>query len=279
MCKIITRMISRVLYISTLVLTLLILGVSSTVTENKGASFGYMGTHGPGEWGRLSPEYSECAKGKLQSPLNIMKTKVVRSKIFKPLTRNYVPANATLCNNQFNIGVKYEGDAGSMEVNGKTYSLKQMHWHSPSEHRLNGVRYPVELHLVHQAEDLSLSVVAILFNYSTPDPLLLKIKEKMEELSKEVCAGNEEAHVPLGILDLKLLKKNTRKYYRYVGSLTTPPCYENVLWTVLGKVRSISHEQVAAIKAPLKSDCKNNARPCQPLNGRMVELYEDLSRN
>uniref|UniRef100_A0A803QJQ7 Carbonic anhydrase n=1 Tax=Cannabis sativa TaxID=3483 RepID=A0A803QJQ7_CANSA len=271
-------MISRVVYTSTLVVTLLILGASSSpiITENKGAGFGYMGNHGPREWGKLSPEYSECAKGKLQSPLNILKNQVVRSKVFKPLIRNYVPVNATLLNNQFNVGIKYEGDAGSMEVNGKNYSLKQMHWHSPSEHRLNGVRYPVELHLVHQAEDHSLSVIAILFNYSTPDPLLLKIKEKMKELSKEVFAGDEEAHVPLGTLDLKLLKKNTRKYYRYVGSLTTPPCYENVTWTVLGKVRSISHEQVAAIKAPLKSDCKNNARPCQPLNGRTVELYEDL---
>uniref|UniRef100_A0A803QJQ8 Alpha-carbonic anhydrase domain-containing protein n=1 Tax=Cannabis sativa TaxID=3483 RepID=A0A803QJQ8_CANSA len=135
-------MISRVVYTSTLVVTLLILGASSSpiITENKGAGFGYMGNHGPREWGKLSPEYSECAKGKLQSPLNILKNQVVRSKVFKPLIRNYVPVNATLLNNQFNVGIKYEGDAGSMEVNGKNYSLKQMHWHSPSEHRLNGVR-------------------------------------------------------------------------------------------------------------------------------------------
>lgn len=64
----------------------------------------------------------------------------------------------------------------------------------------------------------------------------LQIKDKLDALAKEVCAGNEEARIPVGVLDNKLLRKNTRKYYRYVGSFTSPPCTENVIWNILGKV-------------------------------------------
>ena len=66
-----------------------------------------------------------------------------------------------------------------------------------------------------------------------------QIKDKMDELAKEVCEGHEEAHIPLGILDLKQVRKHTRKYYRYVGSLTTPPCSEKIIWNILGKVITI----------------------------------------
>jgi carbonic anhydrase len=67
----------------------------------------------------------------------------------------------------------------------------------------------------------------------------LQITNKLGDLAKDACAGNEEAQIPIGALDNKLLRKNTRKYYRYIGSITSPPCTENVIWNVLGKVRYI----------------------------------------
>ncbi|PON83082.1 Carbonic anhydrase, alpha-class [Trema orientale] len=173
-------MISRVFF-STLVLTLFIFGASSS--EHDGPAFTYSGTTGPGQWGSLSPSYSTCSAGKRQSPVNIEKDNVVHNKKFKPLTRNYLPANSTLVNNGFNIGVHFEENAGVLDVDGKNYTLKQMHWHTPSEHRLDGVQFPAELHLVHKAEDDSLSVVAVLFNYSDrQDPLLSKAMRRLMSL-------------------------------------------------------------------------------------------------
>lgn len=260
-----------------LVLSLLIAGASTFKLDHNAPLFTYSGSTGPAKWGRLSPDYYKCSSGKVQSPVNIKKDEVVRNKKLKPLTRDYRPANATLINNGFNIGIHFEESAGVLDVDGKSYTLKQMHWHSPSEHRINGVQYPAELHLVHRSDDGNLSVVAILFKYSDhPDPLLSKVKVKVHELAKDVWAGDEEAHIPLGTLNLKQLRKRTRKYYRYIGSLTTPPCSETVIWNILGKVRCISKEQVEAIKAPLHSPYKNNSRPCQLLNGRKIELYDEL---
>ncbi|GMY25238.1 alpha carbonic anhydrase 1, chloroplastic [Fagus crenata] len=244
--------------------------------ELNSISFGYSGTNGPEKWGSLSPLFNECSSGKTQSPVDILMDKVVRNKNLKPLSTDYSPANSTLVNNGFNVGMRYEGDVGVLIADGKNFSLKQVHWHSPSEHRINGEQYPTELHMVHQAADGSFSVVSILYKYGDPDPLLTKIKDQLSELAKEVRAGNEEAHIPVKALETRHMKRQSRKYYRYVGSLTTPPCTENVLWNILGKVRSISKEQVEALQAPLYSTCKKNARPAQPLNGRQIELYDEF---
>ncbi|GKV38926.1 hypothetical protein SLEP1_g46779 [Rubroshorea leprosula] len=151
-----------------------------------------------------------------------------------------------------------------------------MHWHSPSEHQINGVQYAAELHLVHLASDKSISVVAILYQYGDPDPFLTKIMKALEELAKEKFSPEEVSVIKLGSMDLKQLKRKTHRYYRYIGSLTTPPCTENVTWNILGKVRTISKEQLAALQAPLSSEFKHNARPVQPLNGRQIQLYDEL---
>jgi len=263
---------------SVLAITLLLVGTSADdlVEELNSISFGYTGVHGPEKWGSLSPLFSACSNGKRQSPVNIVKNKVVRNKNLKPLTRDYSTANATLVNNGFNIGLLFEENVGVLVADGKNFSLKQMHWHSPSEHRINGEQFPTELHMVHKAADGSFAVVSILYQYGDADPLLSKIKNELNELAKEVCAKNEESHIPVKALDTKHMEKKTRKYYRYIGSLTTPPCTENVTWSILGKVRSISKEQVELLQAPLDSTCKKNSRPLQELNGRQIELFAEL---
>ncbi|KAK9921271.1 hypothetical protein M0R45_029789 [Rubus argutus] len=263
---------------SILVVALLLVGSSACIVEElKSLGFTYSGVTGPQKWASLSPHFSAC-NGKRQSPLNLAKDNVIRNRNFKPLIRNYIVLNATLYNNGFNIGVHFDGQvAGTLVIDGKNYTLKQMHWHSPSEHRINGVQYPAELHLVHLAPDNSISVVAILFRYGKDDAFLSKIKDKLTELAEEVCRRDEDAHVPLGTTDMKEFDKRTRKYWRYVGSLSSPPCTENVIWNILGKVRYISKAQIDAIKAPLGADYKNNSRPLQPLNGRKIELFNELS--
>ncbi|GMN34835.1 hypothetical protein TIFTF001_044948 [Ficus carica] len=201
--------------------------------------FTYSGSSGPPFWGSLCEEYNTCSSGEVQSPVNIYKDDVVSNTSLKPLTRYYNPtANATLVNNCYHVGIHYEEDAGVLNVDGKNYTLKKMHWHSPSEHQIDGVPYPAELHLVHKSNDGNLSVVAILYKYTDDnesDPLLSQIKDQVDALPHVEC-GNPEAQISLGNLDLTELRNQTTKYYRYAGSLTTPPCSEKIIWTILGKV-------------------------------------------
>ncbi|XP_068661183.1 alpha carbonic anhydrase 1, chloroplastic-like [Aristolochia californica] len=235
-------------------------------------SFTYSGMTGPSNWGKLSPGFAVCSSGKHQSPIDIRKEDTSATK--QCLIRDYQDANATLINNGFNIGVKMESHAGALTLDGKNYTLQQVHWHSPAEHTINGVRHPAELHLVHLSDDGEISVVSILYKFGKADPFLNQMMGQLAELNKEVCQGDEEAHIPLGILKNKQLEKETRKYYRYVGSLTVPPCRENVTWSILGKVRDMSLAQLNALRAPLGVGYTKNARPLQDLNGRKVELHQ-----
>ncbi|KAK3226861.1 hypothetical protein Dsin_006723 [Dipteronia sinensis] len=237
--------------------------------------FSYSGATGPSNWGTLKPEYALCSSGLKQSPVNIIqKYTVLNQKL--TLSKQYVAvANATLMNSVIHIDLTYDGDIGGMVINGKKYTFKEMHWHSPSEHLIDGQRFAAELHLVHYAEDGSAAVNAILYRFGhSPwevDPFLAKLEDALEKLSE-----TNETKVDVGMLNTEPLTQNYRKYYRYVGSFTTPACKEGVIWTILGNVKIISKKQVAALKAPLTPEYKDNARPEQPLNGRKIELYHEL---
>ncbi|KAM3341426.1 alpha carbonic anhydrase 1, chloroplastic isoform X1 [Capsicum galapagoense] len=241
--------------------------------DSVGAKFGYTGPVGPNSWGNLSPTYSTCSNGKSQSPINIISDNCVINKNLKPLIMQYNHSEvATLVDNGFNVGIKYGDNAGRLIVGGKTYNFKQMHWHSPSEHTIDETRYAAELHLVHFSEDNKTAVLAILFHLGHPDPIMTKLHNKMNELARDV-ATQKERQVQLSI-DTHEIRKHSHKYYTYTGSLTTPPCSEIVTWYILGKVRSISKEQVEALKVLLDPTCKSNARPTQPINGRQIQIYE-----
>ncbi|KAI7732551.1 hypothetical protein M8C21_024157 [Ambrosia artemisiifolia] len=250
---------------------------ANLVNGEDGPQFTYVGPYGPRKWGSLSPTYSACSRGKFQSPVNIVKSKCVHGRHLKPLDIEYnLVVNATLVDNLFNVGIKYDENAGMLRMYDKNYSLIQMHWHSPSEHHLNGHQYAAELHLVHKAKDGEISVIAIFYRYGHPDPLLSKIQTKLAELNKEFHNSSQaQPQIVIGTLTTKEIRKHTRKYYRYVGSFSTPPCTEGIIWNILGKVRSISRAQVEALEAPLIVGCKHNSRPVQPLHGRHIELYDE----
>ncbi|XAR69750.1 Carbonate dehydratase [Bertholletia excelsa] len=106
----------------------------------------------------------------------------------------------------------------------------------------------------------------------------MQIQGNLAQLAREKRAPRYgDIQIPVGTFDARKLRRRLRHYYRYVGSLTTPPCSEKVIWHVSGEVRSISKEQVEILRAPLQSTCKSNCRPVQPLNGRRVELFDSQS--
>lgn len=253
----------------------------ATIDEEVGTiDFGYSGENGPSDWGRVKPAYSACS-GKNQSPINIIYKKTVLNQKMQLHSQEYNEVvNATLINWGHIIALHYDGHVGWMEINGTKYTFKQMHWHTPSEHLINGRRYAAELHLVHEAEDRSAAVIAILYRYGNSsaefDPFLTKLGQAFKKLSKEKSDKEHVTQVNVGMFSTKPLTQNSRIYFRYAGSFTTPPCTENVIWTVLGRVRFISKKQVEALKAPLMPGYKDNARPKQPLNGRKIEVHDEI---
>ncbi|KAK7278669.1 hypothetical protein RJT34_23704 [Clitoria ternatea] len=238
-------------------------------------NFSYTGPNGPEKWGSLSPSFAACSNGKAQSPVDLTKTDIFLNNQLRPLDRQYQPTNATLVNNKFNIGVHFEGKVGDINIDGKIYSLRQLHWHSPAEHRANGHMHEAELHLVHLTQDNSnIAVVAVLYKLGDPDPIISQIEDKLVEMDKEVGAGRNDTQIAIGTYDVEEINRiSTHRYYRYVGSLTTPPCKEGVTWNILGKVRTLSKKQLELLKAPLGPDFKHNARPLQQLNGRKISMY------
>ncbi|KAG6480263.1 hypothetical protein ZIOFF_063743 [Zingiber officinale] len=238
--------------------------------------YGYNGGNGVDKWGSLSSDFSLCSQGKQQSPINISKKTTVYDPNLKQTARNYVLTNATLINNGINILMKYDHGAGNLILDGKNYTMTRMVWHSPSEHTIDGQSFPAELQLIHESDDNHIAVVAILYQFGSHDAFLLQIQDELKQLAQDKCTGDQEARVPVGIVQTRALARRSRKYFRYNGSLTAPPCTEGVTWIILGKVREMTKEQASSLQAPLSADYKNNARPVQPLNERTVQLYDEL---
>lgn len=220
---------------------------------------------GPREWGKINPHWRVCGIGKLQSPIDLLNQRVQVLPALGKLKRDYKPAPAVVKNRGHDICVWWRGDAGKMHINGTIYKLLQCHWHTPSEHTINGSSYEMELHLVHLSSDGKLAVTGIVYEYGRPDPFLSKLLHHIKSL------GKEEKEV--GIVNPGDIKFGSRKYYRYIGSLTVPPCTEGVIWTIGNKVRTVSREQVRALKEEVHDGYEKNARPTNELNGRPIWFY------
>ncbi|KAG1334682.1 alpha carbonic anhydrase 7 [Cocos nucifera] len=217
---------------------------SQEVEDEKDFSYESGSETGPEHWGELHKEWSACGKGKFQSPIDLFDERVQVLHQLGQLRGSYRPANAVMKNRGHDIEIKWKNQTGGIWINGTKYDLKQLHWHSPSEHTINGHRYSLELHMVHQTTDNKTAVVGILYKIGRPDPFLAKMEEYIKKM--EDMAESEEEK--LGMVDPRDVKKGSRKYYRYMGSLTTPPCTEGVAWTIIRKVRTVTKHQVNLLR-------------------------------
>ncbi|KAH1090536.1 hypothetical protein J1N35_017793 [Gossypium stocksii] len=231
-------------------------------SESEDHEFNYdEGTgRGPSRWGTLKPQWRTCSDGRKQSPIDIG-TVQVNSELGE-LQRNYRSAQAILKNRTEDVAVVWSGDAGSITINGTTYRVVNCHWHSPSEHTINGTRFPLEIHIVHRSPQNKTAVVGILYRYGMPDFFILSISPSILSLRME--------DQNLGFINPERIGFPGSSYYRYNGSLTTPPCSENVIWTVFRQPMTVTRFQVQALKAVLPPQNRNNSRPTQPLNDRTV---------
>ncbi|KAJ7551665.1 hypothetical protein O6H91_06G023900 [Diphasiastrum complanatum] len=221
------------------------------------------GSTGPSHWAELSPNYSLCSSGKAQSPVSIESFNLKVDESLPPLdltydnSENYV--NATVLNDGHTVKIIREG--GSLVFKGVNYSLIEFHLHTPSEHTVDGKSYPMEMHLTHMSDSGGIAIVGAFFELSADDnsklnqyfPLFphLKVGQPVHDITSKIIAT----------------PKDMFTYYVYEGSLSKPPCTENVLYTIIKEVYFLSPRQVKWLQEAVNG---HNNRPIQPLNGRTI---------
>jgi carbonic anhydrase len=219
-------------------------------------AWSYEGASGPAKWGDLKSEYTVCRTGKHQSPIDIRNAKAAD---LPAIEFSYAPSPYRIVDNGHTVQVNV--DPGSfITVGGRRYDLVQLHFHHPSEELINGQAYPMVAHLVHKDADGKLAVVALLLKTGQANPFI-------EALWKNMPSDVGQEHAPEGaLIDLNRFLPASHGYYTFSGSLTTPPCSQDVTWFVLKRQVAISKAEVATFAAKYP----HNARPVQPLNGRAV---------
>jgi carbonic anhydrase len=238
------------------ILSLIGLAAFSAAQEAHPPHWAYSGPEGPLRWGKLDPSYAACSLGHAQSPVDITHAKPVD---LPALKLDYKAVPLSIIDNGHTIQVNY-APGSTLAVGDKTYTLKQFHFHHPSEEHVNGKGFPLVAHLVHADTDGRLAVVAVLFEQGNANPMI-------DTLWKNIPSEKEKPRdIPSVSIQAQDLLPNERGYFTYIGSLTTPPCSEGVAWYVLKSHATVSPEQVAAFAKLYQM----NARPIQSTNGREV---------
>ncbi len=246
--------------LSTFVSACALLAFTSVSAENSSTTWTYEGKSGPEYWGELSPANVACSMGKNQSPINIDSKATLDFKQ-EPIKLNYSMLVAEqIKNTGHSIQVDMRS-GGSMTLDGMEFELKQFHFHTPSENTVNGKHFPLEAHFVHQNDVGELAVLAMMFIPGKADAALNTLWENMP-----MQAG---ASTRLSAKALKAIETDSKfsNYYRFNGSLTTPPCSEGVRWVVMQTPMTVSEEQIKKLQAALRHP---NNRPVQKLNARQI---------
>lgn len=223
-----------------------------------GVHWEYSGDDGPEHWQELCVDYTTCG-GPAQSPINIANAQ--DDNTLAAIGENFASSTTHAINNGHTV--QFNCDAGSeITVGGQVYKLLQYHFHTHSEHVVNGVAYPMEVHFVHKNEASGkLAVVGVFFKEGAENQFLAPF---IAHLPAQKDATFDDNALTFNVADC--LPAN-RSYFTYGGSLTTPPCSEIVTWLVMENPVEASHEQIDAFHA-VEHD---NARPTQDLNGRALK--------
>ena len=184
----------------------------------------YDGAEGPASWGSLTEDFGLCATGQEQSPVNL--TRAIRAEAEAVQLFWNAAADWMVSNNGHTIQVSTK-NGGLMTVDGTDFELAQFHFHTPSEHAIDGRRSPMAI---------------------------------------MAAAPSFEGEAGVGVRDPGDLLPSQTGFYRYQGSLTTPPCSETVLWTVMKEPVQVSERQIQAFQQIFAM----NARPLQDVHRRFV---------
>lgn len=234
--------------------TAISIGFVTIATANE-IEWSYDGEAGPEHWAKLDESFAACA-GNQQSPIDINPDTAIEAELL-PLEINW---NEMIDLAVANTGHTIQGNGanlGTAKINGKEYTLKQFHFHHPSEHRINGKQFPAEVHFVHEADDGNLAVIAVMLEGGGETPLFEHSLNALPKPKGELHLGEEN---PRNLLPDDL------SVYTYKGSLTTPPCSEIVDWNIL-------QTPVMATDKGIEEFAKlyeNDARPVQDIARRYI---------
>ncbi len=216
----------------------------------------YQGADGPQAWAQLRPEFARCSKGLRQSPIDIQDGIKVQ---LEPIAFDYRPGPFRVVDNGHTVQVNV-APGSSIEVMGRRYELVQFHFHRPSEERVDGKQFDMVVHLVHKDPEGRLAVVAVLLESGSAQPVVQSVWNNLP-LEKNDEVAVRTALDPSGLLPAD------RSYYTYMGSLTTPPCTEGVLWMVMKNPQPVSPDQIGIFMRLYPM----NARPIQASSGRLIK--------
>ncbi|GLR11200.1 carbonic anhydrase [Mixta theicola] len=239
--------------ITTALLSLPLAWTTSALAENQ---WSYEGNTSPEHWGELSKQWFFCNKGMYQSPIDIR----------NPIAGNLPPLNfkfstraKSIINNGHTIQIAVE-DGNSFMLDRQRWELKQFHFHTPSENHINGQSFPLEVHFVQANSDNELVVIAVMLVAGKANPALEMMLAALPQQQNQEKALNQP-------FSLESLFPQDKHYYRFSGSLTTPPCTEGVIWLVMKQPVEASETQLAHFAQALRHA---NNRPLQPLHGRQI---------
>ena len=221
--------------------------------------WGYEGDIGPDRWGGLDASFAVCDTGLEQSPVDL--TGATTADADAPgLDIRWQPTGAEVVDNGHTIQINI-AEGSTIDLEGRSFSLVQFHFHLPSEHTVDGTASAMEVHFVHAAEEGDLAVIGVFMEAGDADPAIQSLWEAIP--------GSDEPPAAVGAFDPGTLLPEGRGYFRYQGSLTTPPCSEVVSWVVMTESISVSQAQIDAFAALYPM----NARPVQPLHARTLHLH------
>ena len=220
----------------------------------------YEGARGAEHWSELDPDYAVCNTGKEQSPIDIRDAE--KADLPKLRFESKSGTIRYVINNAHTIRVNYRaGNGNFLLVGDDRYELTQFHFHHPSEEQIEGKAHEMEVHLMYRSSDGKVAGVTVFVNPGGANSTVEKLWQHMPK-----AEGQQEA-AGVEISPAALLPRDTNAHYLYAGSVTAPPCTEGVTWFVLKKPIAISAKQISAFAELYPND----ARPIQPLNGRVVK--------
>ena len=217
--------------------------------------WGYEGEGAPEHWGDIDPRFTTCKNGVNQSPIDL--TGFIESEL-PAITFNYHLNSSDILNNGHAIQINVK-EGSNINIDGIDFTLKQFHFHNPSENNINGKSFPLEAHFVHASTDGKLAVVAVMFEEGAENKALAELWASMPQ--------NIGDKTPIDAKNLDALLPKDRDYYRFDGSLTTPPCTEGVRWLVMKKYVTLSKAQIETFKKVMHHQ---NNRPIQNINARLI---------
>lgn len=211
---------------------------------------------GPEQWGKLKPEYQICDTGRNQSPVNIESTIHAALKPIRAI-RKFAANDIALVDHALQVNFK---KGNMMVLDSQPFQLKHLVLRMPSEHSVLGKNAPLEAQWHHEDSKGDTVVVSVLFKEDK------KANPTIDKLLAQLPKDNKPIMISARITPDDLIPQDNR-YYRYTGSLTTPPCTEGVRWVIMKTPLSVSLKQLESLTQAMPA---SNARPTQPLHGRIL---------